>query len=103
METHKTIYANSKQKTKYPNNKPKKRDKYPLIIKDKNVRLRLKDTYIEIRKNGIVKIFGVLNIRALFIHKDIFLNISECYAISKYMPIFFINSNGEILARYKRV
>jgi len=74
-----------------------------LIFKDKNLSIKLKDTYLEINDGVLSQIYGVLNIKNLYIHKDINLSIADCFVISKYIKIFFIDANGNIIAKYKRI
>lgn len=74
-----------------------------MILKDKLLNIKLKDTHIEINDGVLSQIYGVLNIKNIYIHKDINLSISDCFSISKSIKIFFIDANGNILAKYKRI
>ncbi|MEA2050737.1 MAG: hypothetical protein U9O56_08415 [Campylobacterota bacterium] len=105
MEDTQAIYGQLKQETKQTNNNFEKRDnkKRDLILKNKELSIKLKDTYIEVSDGVLSQIYGVQNIKNLYIHKDIALNISDCFAISKYIKIFFIDGYGNIIAKYKRV
>jgi len=74
-----------------------------LILKNKNLRVKLQDTHLEVNDEVLSQIYGVQNIKNLYIHKDIALSISDCFAISKYIKIYFIDGYGNIIAKYKRV
>ena len=73
-----------------------------LILKNKNLSIRLKDTFIEVNDGVLSQIYGIKQIKKLYIHKDIALSISDCFSISKYIKIYFIDAYGNILAKYKR-
>ena len=105
MENIKAVYEQNKQNYKQANYHTKKRNyqKRNLILKDKLLNIKLKDIYLEVNDGILSQIYGVKNIKTLYIHKDIELSISDCFAISKYIKIFFIDANGNILAKYKRI
>jgi hypothetical protein len=102
MEGFETIFGGIEQKVKQTDSKTQKRDKHDIIIKNQNIKLALKDKYIEIDTGLLSQTYGIFNIDKLYIHKDIYLSISDCYAISKYVKIYFIDGNGNIVAKYKR-
>jgi hypothetical protein len=58
---------------------------------------------LEVNDGVLSQIYGVTNIKNLYIHKDISLSIADCFSISKYIKIFFIDANGNIIAKYKRI
>jgi hypothetical protein len=105
MDNTQTLYEPAQQTGKQTNGDsqagdPKKRD---LILKDKTLLVSLKGTYIEVSNGVLAQIYGVHNLENLYIHKDIALNIGDCFTISKYLKISFIDANGNIVAKYKRV
>jgi len=73
-----------------------------LILKNKNLSIKLKDKHIEVNDGILSQIYGINQIKKLYIHKDIFLSISDCFGISKYIKIYFIDGFGNIVAKYKR-
>ena len=105
MDNFKTIYEHTKQKSKQADKQTQTRDdkKRDLILKDKTLIVRLDAMYIDVSDGVLSQIYGIKNIKRLYIHKDISLSISECFAISKYIKIFFIDANGNIVGKYKRV
>ena len=74
-----------------------------MILKDKALIVSLKGTYVEVSNGILSQIYGVRNLQNLYIHKDIALSIADCFAISKYLKISFIDANGNIVAKYLRV
>lgn len=104
MENTQTIYEPAQQKSKQKNSnfEETNRVKYNLILKTPTLQISLKNTYLEVNDGVLSQIYGVLNLKALYIHKDIALPISECYAISRYIKIYFIDGYGHIVAKYKR-
>ena len=73
-----------------------------LILKNKNLSIKLKDTYIEVNDGVLSQIYGINQIKKLYFHKDISLSISDCFGISKYIKIYFIDGFGNVVAKYKR-
>lgn len=65
--------------------------------------ITLKKTYIEISDGVLSQIYGVEQLEALYLHKEIDLSIAQAYDLSKYLDIFFIDARGTILARYERM
>lgn len=63
----------------------------------------LKKTYVEISDGILSQIYGVEQLEALYLHKEIDLSIAHAYELSKYLDIFFIDARGTILARYERI
>jgi hypothetical protein len=104
MDNTQTVYEQAKQKSKQANSPLEEtaRTKYNLILKTPTNTISLKNTYLEVNDGVLSQVYGVLNLKALYIHKDIKLQISECFAISRYVKIYFIDANGNIVARYKR-
>ena len=105
MENTTTLYEHSQQKGKPTDSKTKKRAtaKRDLIIRDKSLTLRLQAKHIDVSDGVLSQVYGIHNIAKLYIHKDIVLSISECYALSKYVKIYFIDASGHIVSKYKRV
>ena len=71
-------------------------------MKNKELSLSLHDTYIEVNDGVLSQIYGVLNLKALYIHNAINLNIADCYAIAKYVKIYFIDARGNVVGEYVR-
>lgn len=104
MESSYAFYERHQQKEQQKNSSAQEgvRAKYNLILKTPTLCVKLKNNYIEVSDGVLSQIYGILNIKALYLHKDIELSINHCYAISKYIKIHFIDANGNILAKYKR-
>lgn len=105
MENTTTLYEHSQQEGEQTDSKTQKRAtaKRDLIIRDKSLTLRLEAKHIDVSDGVLSQVYGIHNIARLYIHKDIALSIAVCYALSKYVKIFFIDANGNIIAKYKRV
>jgi hypothetical protein len=71
-------------------------------LKNKELSLSLHDTYIEVNDGVLSQIYGVLNLKALYIHNAIHLSIADCYAIAKYVKIYFIDARGNVVGEYVR-
>ncbi|QIR75239.2 hypothetical protein FA592_02945 [Sulfurospirillum diekertiae] len=67
------------------------------------LQVNLKGSYIEVSDGVLSQIYGIAQLRSLYLHKEIDLNIATAYELSKYLDIFFINARGMILARYERI
>lgn len=104
MESPYTFYEQPQQKEQQEDSFAQEgaRAKYNLVLKTPTLCVKLKNSYIEVSDGVLSQIYGILNIKALYLHKDIELSIGHCYAISKYIKIYFIDANGNILAKYKR-
>ena len=104
MDNTQTIYEPAQQKSKQKDSDTQEtnRTRYNLILKTPTLSISLKNSYLEVNDGVLSQIYGVLNLKALYIHKDIQLSISDCYAISRYIKIYFIDGYGNVVAKYKR-
>ena len=105
MESSQTFYADYKHSHQCTNNhiETPVRKKRSLVIKNKALRINLKNTFIELSDGLLSQIYGVEQLEAIYIHKDIELNLATAYELSTYIRIYFIDAKGHILARYERM
>jgi len=71
-------------------------------LKTKTLKISLRGTHIEVDDGKVSQVFGVLQLKALYIHNAIELSISDCYGISQYLKVYFINARGKVVGEYVR-
>ena len=105
MESSQTIYADYQHPNQCSNHHTETpvREKRSLVIKNKALHISLKNTFIEVSDGLLSQIYGVAQLEALYIHKDIELNLATAYELSKHLKIYFIDAKGHLLAKYERM
>lgn len=105
MEALKRFFESNRQKDICPDSRPSQRDtKKPrrLIVKDPRHKLRVRDGYLEIYTDEGEFLAGFAQFDALYLHKEIAIDISDMYELSRHMRVYLIDMHGNLLGRFKR-
>jgi hypothetical protein len=74
-----------------------------LIVKSPQSTISLHKTHVEVNDGVLTQVYGVLNLKAIYLHVNLPISIDTCYAIAKFVKLYFIDGHGNIVAKYKRV
>ncbi len=74
--------------------------KHFLVLRDHHAKIIAKDEFLYIIKNSQKNIVAYKHLKAIFINIALKTNIQTCYKIAKYIPLFIIDSNGYIIAKF---
>lgn len=99
MDTLEAFYGQTQQRVEQEHSKVKKRH---LILKSTHLELKLHTKHLEVSDGVLSQVYGIAHIEKIYINKNIALSIADVYAISKYVDLYFIDGNGNIVAQYVR-
>ena len=74
-------------------------NKIILIIKDKNIELKLYKRFFYIKTNYEDKIVSYRYIKALYINKDIEVDFKILLKLASFFEVHYINDKGDIVIR----
>ncbi|NWF67286.1 MAG: hypothetical protein HXX81_07465 [Campylobacterales bacterium] len=72
------------------------------MIKDGRSKVVVDERYIDVCSENGEFLIGFVNIKELYINKEIDLNISDLFRLAKYVKVFLIDGNGNLIGRFKR-
>jgi len=74
--------------------------KHYLIIKEPEAKIVVKPDYLKIIRKNDTKIISFLHIKSVFINIAIKTKIANLHKIASIVPLYLIDSNGYIVAKY---
>lgn len=74
-----------------------------LILKEKGTKLKIFDEYMVVKNIYDDFIISFSHIKTVYLSKSLSIDISQCYEISKKVPLFIIDHHGYIIAELKKL
>jgi len=77
--------------------------KQTLMLKNPKTKLKIYKQYLVIQNPSGESIIGYRYIKALYLHKDISISISQCIKLASKVDVYFIDPYGYIIAKMELV
>ena len=70
-----------------------------LILKDKNIMLRVHTDFLEFSKDGVAFVISYKFISSIYLNKQANIALPQLVKLAKKVPLFFIDFYGNIVAQ----